>query len=507
MFGKTDVATSINIRTEKDQSTLAQKALEIFRGVESSPLGPPRWRVSPDPFWLDPEEAAFLQELGGHLLAFYQALNDLYHQSVRGRTPGWVAHYLDLGKPTDVVAYGRMNRIKAHLPGVIRPDLILTEDGMTCTELDAVPGGFGMTACLARLYARQGSGPDGRILGGADGIVRGFAKMIRQEAGQDHPRLAIVVSEESKDYRTEMQWLAQALSQYGQKGQGGQNGQTGQAGIETTILEPSQVEFTEEGLFTPGVKAPLGSESKEDIEQRRIHIIYRFFELFDLKNVQKSDLILYGAKKGLAALTPPVKAFLEEKAAFALLHHPVLRPFWQESLGEDTLHLLERLFPKTWILDPREVPPHAAIPGLTVRGKCLPDWKAVGRLGQKDRRFVIKPSGFSPLAWGSRGVVVGHDVSEQGWQKALQDALGSFDKTPHVLQAFHKGRRVETSYYDSDSGEVQSMSGRVRLSPYYFVADGKAELAGVLATVCPLNKKILHGMKEAVMVPCGLRSL
>jgi len=30
------------------------------------------------------------------------------------------------------------------------------------------------------------------------------------------------------------------------------------------------------------------------------------------------------------------------------------------------------------------------------------------------------------------------------------------------------------------------------------------ELGGILATVCPLDKKLIHGMREAVMVPCAL---
>jgi hypothetical protein len=45
------------------------------------------------------------------------------------------------------------------------------------------------------------------------------------------------------------------------------------------------------------------------------------------------------------------------------------------------------------------------------------------------------------------------------------------------------------------------MKGRARLSPYFFVNDGKAALGGMLATACPADKKILHGMSDAVMVP------
>jgi hypothetical protein len=46
----------------------------------------------------------------------------------------------------------------------------------------------------------------------------------------------------------------------------------------------------------------------------------------------------------------------------------------------------------------------------------------------------------------------------------------------------------------------------VRLCPYYFVVgDGdaaRARLGGVLATVCPADKKIIHGMQDAVLAPC-----
>jgi hypothetical protein len=30
------------------------------------------------------------------------------------------------------------------------------------------------------------------------------------------------------------------------------------------------------------------------------------------------------------------------------------------------------------------------------------------------------------------------------------------------------------------------------------------ELAGILATICSADKKIIHGMKDAIMVPCAV---
>jgi hypothetical protein len=48
------------------------------------------------------------------------------------------------------------------------------------------------------------------------------------------------------------------------------------------------------------------------------------------------------------------------------------------------------------------------------------------------------------------------------------------------------------------------MRGRARLCPYYFLIDGKAHLRGALATICPADKKLLHGMKDAIMVPTAV---
>src|SRR5437879_13707838 len=98
--------------------------------------------------------------------------------------------------------------------------------------------------------------------------------------------------------------------------------------------------------------------------------------------------------------------------------------------------------PKTWILDPRPVPPHAVIPGLTVDGHSVSDWKVLASLGQKGRRFVIKPSGFSELAWGSRGVSVGDDMPQREWAGALEAALASFQRVPGILQDLRTGGRV-----------------------------------------------------------------
>ncbi len=435
------------------------------------------WRISPIPFLLTPTDLATIQALGHHLYTFTRSLNHLYYESIRGLQPSWVAEYLDQGKPADLIAYARMNRLHNALPGVIRPDLILTENGMMISELDSVPGGIGITGCLAHIYAELGWS----VVGGREGMVKGFARMIRglhaERSQSSTASLAIVVSDEAKDYRPEMAWLAARLRE---------------AGLPTETATPQDVIFTEEGLFLSS-PTPLSA-------------LYRFFELFDLKNIPKAELLLYAAKKGRVSLTAPIKPWLEEKMAFALLHHPVLEPFWSHALGSETFDLLRQWMPRTWILDPRPVPPSAVIPGLSVGGRGVSDWKDLAGLGQKDRRFVIKPSGFSELAWGSRGVSVGHDLPQLEWAGALETALASYPRNPYLLQEFRKGRRVSCQYYDPATDEIVPMPGRVRLSPYYFMAGDTVELAGILATVCPLDKKLIHGMTEAIMAPCAVAS-
>lgn len=429
------------------------------------------WRISPTPFLLTSADLAAIESLGFHLLRFTRALNHLYFDSVRGAQPRWAAEYLDQGKPSDLIDHARMNRFHATLPGVLRPDLILTEDGFMISELDAVPGGIGLTGCMAQAYADLGWS----IIGGRNGMVEGFGKMIRSLQTARPASLAIVVSEEAKDYRPEMRWLAARLRE---------------AGLSAETVSPEDVTFTEEGLFLHEIDA--------------VTTLYRFFELFDLKNIPKAELLLYAARKGRVTMTPPAKPWLEEKMAFTLLHHPALEPFWSRDLGEETFALLRRCMPHTWILDPRPVPPHAVIPGLTVEGRGVSDWKTIAGLGQKGRRFVLKPSGFSELAWGSRGVSVGHDLPQKEWADAVDAGLASFPKTPYILQEFRKGRRVAASWHDPATDEIVPLPGRVRLSPYYFAAGETVELAGILATVCPLDKKLIHGMTDAVMAPCAL---
>jgi hypothetical protein len=201
---------------------------------------------------------------------------------------------------------------------------------------------------------------------------------------------------------------------------------------------------------------------------------------------------------GTAKITPPFKPYLEEKMWFALFWLRPLREFWRRELSERHFLELQKVIPYTWILDPQPLPQHAVIPGLDIQS-----FEELKRFSQKQRELILKISGFHETAWGSRSVVLGSDASQHDWEVAITEALAEFPHHPHILQRFHKGRLVDQRFLNP-AGQIETMRGRVRLCPYYFVIDGKAELRGTLATVCPADKKLLHGMKDAIMVPTAV---
>jgi hypothetical protein len=444
----------------------------LFRTADGAEGNVP-WRVSPEPFPLAPKTVAAIVSLGNDLLAFYRALNALYLRSARGTAPAYIAEELDRGKPEQIVKLARQNRFKQDIPRVIRPDLILTDDGYVASELDSVPGGMGFIGALAHTYCEIGSDS----IGGPDGIAARFAEMTAAAASSTHPTVAIVVSQESADYRAELSWVAGRVNALG--------------AADVIVCWPQDIVFTEEALFA---RRPDGREAKIDV-------LYRNFELFDLLNIPKQELILYAARHNRVRMTPPPKAHLEEKSSFALFHHPGLRPYWNAELGLEVYERLLGIFPRTWIVDPRPLPWQGAIADLTANGTPVHEWTQLVDLGKSERDYVLKPSGFSELAWGSKGVKVANDLTKEAWREALRGAAASFDTTPYVLQRFHKGKRVRVPFLGA-SGEIKEMDGRVRLCPYYFVIGEETKLGGILATVAPADKRLIHGMSDAIMASC-----
>jgi hypothetical protein len=406
------------------------------------------WLLSPDAFPIEDKFLAELEQLGHRLFVFQRACNQLYQLSVKGKQPAWIACYLDAGKPAELIEFSRRKEIRDDLPRVIRPDLILTEQGYIIAEIDSVPGGIGLTGWLNQTY----SAFDSSVIGGAEGMLDGFKNILPN--GGD-----ILISQEAATYRPEMEWTAAQLNQH---------------------------------LTSKSWRVVAA----ENYEPQDGCAVYRFFELFDLPNIPEIDKTLRANAEGRITITPPIKPYLEEKMWFALFWMQPLREFWRRELGEKYFLKLQQVIPYSWLLDPAPLPQHAVIPRLEIH-----DWREAARFSQKDRELLLKVSGFSPLGWGSRGVALGADLPHAEWERRIDNALATFESSPTILQRFHKGRLFEHRYWDAETGELKTLKGRVRLCPYFFVEDDRVKLRGALATIVPADKKFLHGMRDAILVP------
>ena len=448
----------------------AEDRLQIIRAAfpKQGLFAEKEWLLSPDAFPIDRKSLPDLEQLGHRLLVFQRACNQLYQLSVKGKQPEWVAQYLDAGKPKELIEFSRQKDIRDDLPRVIRPDLILTDKGYIIAEIDSVPGGIGLTGWLNQAY----SSFDNDIVGGASGMLEGFRAIMPNGAD-------IVISEESATYRPEMEWLAARLNQRAVAG-----------GDDSS----SVCTFTAAGVNAPGYNwRVVPAENYEPHEGRAV---YRFFELFDLPNIPGMENALRANADRRITVTPPIKPYLEEKMWFALFWLQPLREFWRRELGEKYFIKLQEVIPYSWLLDPTPLPQHAVIPRLEIH-----DWREAAKFSQKDRDLLLKVSGFSPLGWGSRGIALGSDLPHAEWEKRIEHALATFQSSPTILQKFHKGALFDHQYWDPDSGELKAMKGRVRLCPYYFVERDRVRLRGALATIAPADKKFLHGMSEAILVP------
>lgn len=408
------------------------------------------WRVATEPLALPADLIAEIEKIGYRLHRFLRACNDLYLGSARGRHPEWIANLLDQGKPERIRQFNQAPALRTHLPRMIRPDLIWTDDGLALTEIDSVPGGAGLTAWLNQTYARAGF----QVVGGEHGMIDGFAGAF--------PDCDVVISEESATYRPEMNWLVGQLNERHGAGGGGGHWEV----IDAAGFEP------------------------------RGRNLYRFFELFDLPNLPRLEKALDAALAGELEINPPPKAFLEEKLWLALLQLRPLAGYWRRALRGKHWRELMEIVPRSWIVDPQPLPYHAVHPGLEIH-----QWEELADWSQKERNLVLKLSGFSEQAWGGRSVSIGQDLSRRDWEAALKNALHAFPHQPYVLQAFHKGRLLDIPFADPDQRQLGTLRGRVRLCPYFFVDHDTVQLGGILATICPADKKILHGMRDAVLAP------
>lgn len=442
------------------------------------------WRVSPTPLALSEEIVAEISQIGSACFDFLQSINRLYYASKTNKSilrnknsiVPWVAAYFDSGKPEAILEHSNLSFLKNALPSIIRPDLILTEEGIVVTEIETVPGGIGFTSFLNQLYENDYN----NLIGSASEMLNGFYDSLADLHPQkDEPVLVIAVSNESETYRPEFEWLANQLQGMGK--------QTYCIDPEEVYYENSKLKFVRNGKIID------------------IDIIYRFFELFDLKGISTASIITKAIENQDVIISPPLRTIFEEKLCFGLFYHYQLEDYWKEALSKPVLELLQRILPRTWIMDGEDFGPNAVLNGPHPNGKPLKSWNELAEVTQKNRNYIIKMSGFHEEAWGGRSITLGSDCSQEEWAESIKKAVTNIKRHPFIIQEFKKPKSIMHPIYNS-SGQSVEEAGRIRLCPYYMKDRNEINIKGMLATVCPADKKIIHGMSVASFIPCSQRS-
>lgn len=438
------------------------------------------WQLSPTPLELPTEIVNELNQIGEACFEFLGGINKLYQASKINKSilrnkhliVPWVADYFDRGKTKNILQHSNLEFLRNSIPKIIRLDLLLIENGLALTEIEVIPGGIGFTSFLHRLYEKDENG----LIGGSQEMLNGFYEsMTSLIPHKNNPTILLAVSKESETYRPEFEWLAEELSKSGK--------QVYCVDPETIYYENSKLKFV---------------KNEKIVE---IDVIYRFFELFDLEGISTSSIILEAIEKKEVIVSPPLKPIFEEKLCLALFHHYQLQDYWKETLTKESLKLLQKIIPLTWIIDGTSFGPNAILNGPNINGRNLKSWEELGEATQKNRDYIIKISGFHEKAWGARSVTLGSDCSQEDWKRALNEAIENGPNHPFIIQEFKKPKKITHPIYD-ETGEPTIHAGRVRLCPYFMKNHSKITVKGILATICPANKKIIHGMTVATFIPC-----
>lgn len=321
----------------------------------------------------------------------------------------------------------------------IRPDLIITEHGFTICEVETSPFGLGLSHLLTQGYAQEGF----EVMVGPDALPAHV---------QDHAPMegTIVYSDKTAQYSGQLTFLADTV-------------------------------FGGEGRhWTAEHTADVVTDGTPETDE------YRGFYLAEyLKDPSVRALVDRNLHNPATSLFPSLTPHLEEKAILALLWDKRLDRYLKSQLGTSTVRHLRDVVPPTWIVGQEE---HflLGLPDGIARSSDL------ANLSASKRTMVLKSSGFSTNSSWAEGVTFLEKQSREKARTVLQQAEQDRDVL-YVVQQFRKGVKRPIRY--EVNGHTEDMYGRVRITPYFSMPDGK--LLSVKATIRE-NSDLIHGSSDSV---------
>jgi hypothetical protein len=396
------------------------------------------FRISPYPLRITRGLCKILDDAGPAYAAYYLGAEKI----IRGLPKGhrWMG-YLTSGKPP--YALQGLKSKRTHL--FLRPDFIITSNGICAVEMETSPFGLGLSSFLTDCYSRMGH----PVLGSGDAVARTLAQGMFGERPLGKSA-AIILTEHTMRYAGQMRMLAEELSG---------------KGVNACVAFPNELSFESERVMVKG--------KPQDA-------IYRAFYLHEMEG---DETLMRATSQKKTTAWPPLNAHMEEKAIMGLIWESEFEGAIKKAVGLEAFNLLRLTMPKTWIVKPDvENKPHA-----------ISEWVELARLSRNERTYVLKPSGFISSSSWSRGVHFLKNMSRKKAALLLEEAQNS--KHTFILQEFHKGKQLPHPYMDFETGNIRQMRGKIRLTPYYRIPDGR--MISAKATICQ-NTDRIHATVDSI---------
>lgn len=310
------------------------------------------WIVSASWFKLTQVQLNQLQDLGPVLGTFLRACDALYYEDAN------VRRVVEQGKPQNIIERQKALR-EAGGPILIRPDIVITQEGLKIAEIETIVGGLGMYSQIKDSYQTVIPPQDGSTPYPGS-ITQSFIDTASALPGEG--RIILTPSFNSR-YFSDLSVFSALCAERGYEA------------------------------------VPVPANRVHEVGKDQAKGIWRLFEIYEVDQlVAIPEVPIY----------PPLKQFTEEKAWLAFLHASEYEDYWVQALGIEGFRLLRQSVSPTWIMRSGMLP------------KNVDELK---KLSKGQRRFVTKQSGYSEDSWGARSFTYWPDKSTNQWQHFLGQAL------------------------------------------------------------------------------------
>ena len=325
---------------------------------------------------------------------------------------------------------------------------------------------------------RETNGP---ILGAATLMVRRLSTrpLAALRPNEANPLVALVVSDEAATYRPEMEWLALQLQLQGKR---------------VFALRP-------QALFPLGGALFFDSGGNPGEDRRHLPLLRAL-----RPREHPGRAVHLRGLGGRGGRHRPAHAPLPggEARLRPLSPSPAARLLGRGPQRADGPTAPDALIPPSWVMDPAPLPPGAVLDGPHAGGRAIsrlarPRGSLAEGAGPHHQDQRIPRDRLGRPQRDSRQRQLARGMADRPWIGRSSSPRANL----HLLQAYRKPSRVRHRVYRDGRRAVET-DGRLRLCPYYLVVGGKARLSGALATFCPPDKKIIHGMQDAALLPCRI---